>query len=101
MIPRWPAPAAAPARPASFPNSVRRPARPSGAATPAASPSTISSASEEPQRPLQTGPLMHDFHRLTIAEVKHETSEAISVRLHIPAALAPLFRFKPGQHLAV
>jgi ring-1,2-phenylacetyl-CoA epoxidase subunit PaaE len=44
---------------------------------------------------------MHDFHRLTIAEVKHETSEAISVRLHIPAALAALFRFKPGQHLAV
>src|SRR5262245_26615784 len=44
---------------------------------------------------------MHDFYRLTIAEVKQETSEAISVRLHIPAALAALFRFKPGQHLGV
>jgi len=44
---------------------------------------------------------MHDFHRLTIAEMKHETSEAISVRFHIPTALAPLFRFKPGQHLGV
>jgi ring-1,2-phenylacetyl-CoA epoxidase subunit PaaE len=44
---------------------------------------------------------MHDFHRLTIAEVKQETSEAISVRFHIPAALAPMFRFKPGQHLGV
>jgi ring-1,2-phenylacetyl-CoA epoxidase subunit PaaE len=44
---------------------------------------------------------MHDFHRLTIAEVKQETSEAISVRFRIPPALAALFRFRPGQHLAV
>jgi ring-1,2-phenylacetyl-CoA epoxidase subunit PaaE len=44
---------------------------------------------------------MHDFHRLTIAEMKHETSEAISVRFSIPTALAPLFHFKPGQHLGV
>jgi len=44
---------------------------------------------------------MHDYHRLTIAEVKQETSEAISVRFQIPTALAPLFRFQPGQHLGV
>ena len=44
---------------------------------------------------------MHDFHRLTVAEMKHETSEAISLRFSIPTALAPLFHFKPGQHLGV
>jgi len=44
---------------------------------------------------------MHDFHPLTIAEVKHETAEAISVSFRIPEALKNLFQFKPGQHLGV
>ena len=44
---------------------------------------------------------MHDFHRLTIAEVKRETSEAISVRFSIPDRACTPFRFKPGQHLPV
>jgi len=44
---------------------------------------------------------MHDFHALTIAQVKHETPEAISVSFRIPEALRALFQFKPGQHLGV
>jgi ring-1,2-phenylacetyl-CoA epoxidase subunit PaaE len=44
---------------------------------------------------------MHDFHPLSIAEVKHETAEAISVTFRIPDALRDLFQFKPGQHLGV
>ena len=44
---------------------------------------------------------MHDFHRLPIAKVKRETSEAISVSLHIPETLKAVFQFKPGQHLGV
>ena len=44
---------------------------------------------------------MHDFHHLPIAEVKRETSEAISVSLRIPETLKTIFQFKPGQHLAV
>ena len=44
---------------------------------------------------------MHDFHRLPIAEVKRETSEAISVSLRVPETLKTIFQFKPGQHLAV
>src|SRR5262245_30960596 len=44
---------------------------------------------------------MHDFHPLTIAEVKHETAEAISVSFRIPEALKDRFRFTPGQHLGV
>src|SRR5262245_30174307 len=44
---------------------------------------------------------MHDFNALTIAQVKHETPEAISVSFRIPEALKALFQFKPGQHLGV
>jgi ring-1,2-phenylacetyl-CoA epoxidase subunit PaaE len=44
---------------------------------------------------------MHDYHPLTIDEVKHETAEAISVTFRIPEALKELFQFKPGQHLGV
>jgi ring-1,2-phenylacetyl-CoA epoxidase subunit PaaE len=41
----------------------------------------------------------HDFHRLTIAEVRRETADAISVRFEIPDSLREAFRFRPGQHL--
>lgn len=44
---------------------------------------------------------MHDFTTLTIAEVKRETPEAISVAFAIPETLREAFRFKPGQHLVV
>jgi ring-1,2-phenylacetyl-CoA epoxidase subunit PaaE len=44
---------------------------------------------------------MHDYEPLDIIEVKHETSEAITVTLGVPAARREEFRFKPGQHLPV
>jgi ring-1,2-phenylacetyl-CoA epoxidase subunit PaaE len=44
---------------------------------------------------------MHDFQPLTIAEVRRETPEAISVVFTVPEALREAFRFKPGQHLPV
>jgi ring-1,2-phenylacetyl-CoA epoxidase subunit PaaE len=44
---------------------------------------------------------MHDFTALTIAEVKRETPEAISVTFAIPADVRDAFRFKPGQHLTL
>jgi ring-1,2-phenylacetyl-CoA epoxidase subunit PaaE len=43
----------------------------------------------------------HDYHALRIAEVRHETADAISVAFEIPEALQPLFASKPGQHLGV
>lgn len=43
----------------------------------------------------------HDFHSLLIADVRRETSEAISVSLEVPEALRALFAWKPGQHLAL
>jgi ring-1,2-phenylacetyl-CoA epoxidase subunit PaaE len=43
----------------------------------------------------------HDYHALRIAEVRHETADAISVAFEIPQALKPLFACKPGQHLGV
>ena len=41
------------------------------------------------------------FHTLTIAEVRRETPEAVSLRFALPAELAPAYRFVPGQHLAL
>ncbi|MFM9846172.1 MAG: 2Fe-2S iron-sulfur cluster-binding protein [Hyphomicrobiaceae bacterium] len=43
----------------------------------------------------------HDYHALRIAEVRHETSDAISVAFEVPEALKPLFASRPGQHLGV
>lgn len=42
----------------------------------------------------------HEFRSLTIAEVRQETSDAISVAFAVPADLRDAFRFQPGQHLA-
>lgn len=42
-----------------------------------------------------------DFHQLRVAEVKHETADAVSIRLEAPAELAETFRFRAGQHLTV
>lgn len=44
---------------------------------------------------------MLDYYRLSIAEVKRETPEAISLRFAIPEPLRTTFQFKPGQHLNV
>jgi ring-1,2-phenylacetyl-CoA epoxidase subunit PaaE len=44
---------------------------------------------------------MHDFQPLTIAEVKRETPDAISVSFAIPGNLRETYSFKPGQHLTL
>jgi len=41
------------------------------------------------------------FHRLTIAEVRRETPDSVSLRFHLPEALAGAFAFQAGQHLTV
>ncbi|HUJ45493.1 MAG TPA: FAD-binding oxidoreductase, partial [Rhizomicrobium sp.] len=41
------------------------------------------------------------FHKLTIAEVRRETADAVSIRFEIPAALREIFAFKAGQHLTL
>ena len=45
--------------------------------------------------------MKHEFHALTIAEVRHETSDAISYGLNVPDAVRDHFRFRPGQHITV
>ncbi|MGY1708582.1 FAD-binding oxidoreductase [Geodermatophilus sp. SYSU D00758] len=39
------------------------------------------------------------YHPLRVAEVRRETPDAVSVRFAVPPALAPGFRFRPGQHV--
>jgi ring-1,2-phenylacetyl-CoA epoxidase subunit PaaE len=41
------------------------------------------------------------FHKLTVAEVVDETSEARSIRFAIPEELRETFHFRPGQHLTL
>lgn len=41
------------------------------------------------------------FHRLTVAEVRPETDDAVSVALDIPEELRDEFRHIPGQHLVL
>ncbi len=41
------------------------------------------------------------FHKLTIAEVRQETPDAISVRFDVPDQLAADYRFTQGQHLTL
>ncbi|MEU9111564.1 hypothetical protein AB0D04_07185 [Streptomyces sp. NPDC048483] len=41
------------------------------------------------------------FHRLTVADVRRETADTVYVAFDVPAGLAPLFRFVPGQHLTL
>ncbi|MES2001464.1 MAG: 2Fe-2S iron-sulfur cluster-binding protein [Pseudomonadota bacterium] len=41
------------------------------------------------------------FHALEIAEIVPETEEAVSIRFHIPLALAEAFSFRAGQHLTL
>lgn len=41
------------------------------------------------------------FHTLTVADVIDETSEAKSIRFHVPQELRQVFAFKPGQHLTL
>lgn len=41
------------------------------------------------------------FHCLTIAEVRREIDDAVSLRFDLPAALVETFRFAAGQHLTL
>lgn len=41
------------------------------------------------------------FHRLTVADVRRETPEAVSVAFAVPPELAEAYRFTPGQHLTL
>jgi ring-1,2-phenylacetyl-CoA epoxidase subunit PaaE len=41
------------------------------------------------------------FHQLTVAEVRRETPDSVSVRLVVPEALRATFKFRAGQHLTV
>ena len=41
------------------------------------------------------------FHRLTIADIRHETAEAISVAFAVPRALSAAYRYLPGQYLTL
>ncbi len=40
---------------------------------------------------------MSKFHKITVAEVKYETADAVSVSFHIPDSLKSAFNFYPGQ----
>ena len=41
------------------------------------------------------------FHKLKIAEVRRETSDAVSIRFEIPEQLKQAFAFRAGQHLTL
>ena len=41
------------------------------------------------------------FHQLKIADVRRETSDAVSILFQVPEALKDRFKFRPGQHLAL
>jgi ring-1,2-phenylacetyl-CoA epoxidase subunit PaaE len=41
------------------------------------------------------------FHRLTVADVRRETADAVSIAFAVPEALAAAYRFTPGQHLTL
>lgn len=41
------------------------------------------------------------FHQLKIADVRRETSDAVSILFQIPEELKDKFQFRPGQHLTL
>ncbi|ARQ00651.1 1,2-phenylacetyl-CoA epoxidase subunit PaaE [Pseudorhodoplanes sinuspersici] len=42
-----------------------------------------------------------EFHKLTIADVRRETPEAVSIAFAVPPELMNDYRFSPGQHLTL
>lgn len=44
---------------------------------------------------------MARFHPLTIAELRRETKDAVSILFDVPEALAHMFKFAPGQYLTL
>jgi ring-1,2-phenylacetyl-CoA epoxidase subunit PaaE len=45
--------------------------------------------------------LNQGFHKLTIAEIRRETPDSVSILFDLPADIRDSFRFKPGQHLTL
>jgi ring-1,2-phenylacetyl-CoA epoxidase subunit PaaE len=41
------------------------------------------------------------FHKLSIAEVRRETPDSVSILFHVPDDVREAFRFKAGQHLTL
>ena len=41
------------------------------------------------------------FYALKVAEITRETSDCVSIRFAVPAALADIFAFQPGQYLTL
>lgn len=41
------------------------------------------------------------FHRLTVADIRRETADAVSLAFAVPARLRPAFAFLPGQYLTL
>jgi len=44
---------------------------------------------------------MPTFHNLTIADVRRETPDAVSIAFDVPPELAEAYRYEPGQYLVV
>jgi 3-ketosteroid 9alpha-monooxygenase subunit B len=44
---------------------------------------------------------LHRYHRLRIAQVKRETSDAVSIVFDVPAELHDIFSYRPGQFVSV
>lgn len=44
---------------------------------------------------------MSRFHALTVADVRRETADSVSIRLAVPEALKAAFAFRPGQYLTL
>ncbi len=42
-----------------------------------------------------------EFHKLTIADIRRETPEAVSIVFAVPPELKDDYRFSPGQHLTL
>ena len=44
---------------------------------------------------------MHEFHQLTVAEVRPETDDAVCITFDVPSELKETFRFAHGQYLTL
>ncbi len=44
---------------------------------------------------------MSRFHRLTVADLRRETADAVSIAFAVPEALRGIFAFTPGQYLTL
>ncbi len=50
---------------------------------------------------LAPAPARHELHRLRVAAVEPLTDDAVALTLAVPDRLEELFRFQPGQHVAL